>query len=302
MFDEVQIRNRRLIITGRLVRTARIEQEWYYDVEEPESIVEVLRQNSIKVDIFTFWQRLPESTPRYKYHMEWDDIAVLPVKSYDYWWSKQIKSRTRGLIRKSEKEGVVVREAEFNDNFVRGMVSIFNESAIRQGKPFWHYGKDFDTVKREFSKYLFREDLIGAYYKDELIGFIMLADAGPYAMTTQIISKMAHRDKAPNNILLAKAVEICDRKKIPYLVYLYWSIGSLTEFKRRNGFQKVSLPRYYIPLTIRGKVALRLDLHRGFMGIIPERLKGRLIKLRSLWYERRQNLKDQNDIASGVGS
>ena len=302
MFNEVQIRNQRLIVTGRLVRTARIEQEWYYDVEEPESIVEVLRQNSIKVDIFTFWQRLPESTPRYKYHMEWEDIAVLPIKSYDYWWSKQIKSRTRGLIRKAEKEGVVVREAKFDDDFVRGMVSIFNESAIRQGKPFWHYGKDFDTVKREFSRYLFREDLIGAYYKDELIGFIMLAYAGTYAITGQIISKLVHRDKAPNNVLLAKAVEICDRKKIPYLVYLNWGIGSLTEFKRRNGFQKVSLPRYYIPLTIRGKVALRLDLHRGLMGIIPERLKGRLIKLRSLWYERRQTLKDQNDIASGVGS
>jgi hypothetical protein len=300
MFDEVQILDKRLIVTGRLLKLARIDQEWYFDVEEPESIVEVLRQNSIKVDIFTFWQRLPESIPRYKYHMEWEDIAALPVKSYDYWWSKQIKSRTRGLIRKAEKEGVVVREAEFNDSFVKGMVSIFNESAIRQGKPFWHYGKDFDTVKREFSRYLFREDLIGAYYKDELIGFIMLAHAGPYAMTTQIISKIAHRDKAPNNVLLAKAVEICVRKEIPYLVYLNWGIGSLTEFKRRNGFQKVSLPRYYIPLTIRGKVALRLDLHRGFMGIIPERLKGRLIKLRSLWYERRQNLKAQNDIASGV--
>ena len=145
--------------------------------------------------------------------MEWDDIAVLPVKSYDDWWSKQIKSRTRGLIRKAEKEGVVVREAEFNDDFVRGMVSIFNESAIRQGKPFWHYGKDFETVKREFSRYLFREDLIGAYYNDELIGFIMLAYAGPYAITGQIISKLAHRDKAPNNALLAKAVEICDRKR-----------------------------------------------------------------------------------------
>ena len=183
MSDSLHIHNKELIVTGRLIRTVRIEQEWYDDVGEPEEIVEGLRQHSIKVDIFTFWQRLPESAPKYKYYMEWDDIAALPVKSYDYWWSKQIKSRTRGLIRKSEKEGVVVREVEFNDDFVRGMVSIFNESAIRQGKPFWHYGKDFETVKREFSRYLFREDLIGAYYKDELIGFIMLGYAGSYAIT-----------------------------------------------------------------------------------------------------------------------
>ena len=29
MFDEEQIRNQRLIGTGRLVKTARIEHEWY---------------------------------------------------------------------------------------------------------------------------------------------------------------------------------------------------------------------------------------------------------------------------------
>ena len=292
MLDVLQIRHQKLIVRGGLIKTTKIEQEWYDDVEDPEEIVKGLRQNSIRTDIFTFWQRLPETTPKYKYYMEWDDIAVLPVKSYECWWSTQIKSRTRGLIRKAEKEGVVVKEVEFNDDFVNGMVRIFNESAIRQGQSFWHYGKDFDTVKREFSRYLFREDLIGAYYRDELIGFIMLGHAGTYAVTGQIISKLAHRDKAPNNVLLAKAVEICDKKKIPYLVYLHWGTGSLAEFKRRNGFQKISLPRYYIPLTAKGKVALRLDVHRGFAGMIPERLKGRLIKLRRQWYERKQNFKD----------
>jgi hypothetical protein len=294
MFNMLKICNKNLIVTGKLIRTARIEEEWFQDVNEPEKIIDALRQNSTKVDIFSFWQRLPESTPKYKYYMEWDDIAVLPVKSYDYWWSKQIKSRTRGLIRKAEKEGVVVKEAEFNDDFVKGMVSIFNETPVRQGRPFWHYGKNFETVKNQFSKYLFREELIGAYYKDELIGFIMLCYAETYAVTGQIISKLVHRDKAPNNALLAAAVQICDRKKIPYLVYLSWTTGSLTEFKRRNGFQKFSLPRYYIPLTTRGKVALRLALHRGIKGVIPESMKGPLVKLRSSWYEKVLSLKNQN--------
>src|SRR5712691_11228670 len=126
MLDMLQICNKSLIITGKLVKIARIEEEWFDDVEEPEEIVNALRQNSTKVDIFSFWQRLPDSTPKYQYHMEWDDIAVLPVKNYDYWWSKQIKSRTRGLIRKAEKDGVIVKGAEFNDDFVKGMVSIFN--------------------------------------------------------------------------------------------------------------------------------------------------------------------------------
>jgi hypothetical protein len=122
----------------------------------------------------------------------------------------------------------------------------------------------------------------------------MLSYAGTYAVTGQIIAKLAYRDKAPNNALLAQAVKICARKKIPYLVYLSWTTGSLTEFKRRNGFQKVSLPRYYIPLTTKGKVALRLALHRGLKSAIPERIRGPLLKLRSRWYEMGLTLKNQN--------
>lgn len=143
---------------------------------------------------------------------------------------------------------------------------------------------DFDSVKQVFSRNIHREDIVGAYYNGNLIGFIMLAYGGKYAMLTQILSKLEHRDKSPNNALIAKAVEICDAKKIPYLVYAKWNRGSLAEFKRRNGFEKIDLPRYYIPLTILGKIALKLRLQNGISGIIPENLMLHLIDLRSKWY------------------
>ena len=73
-----------------------------------------------------------------------------------------------------------MREAAYDDEFVRGMTEIFNEAPIRQGRRFWHYGKDFETVKQQFSRYLFREEMIGAYYGGEMIGFIMLGNAGNY--------------------------------------------------------------------------------------------------------------------------
>ena len=230
--------------------------------------------------------------------MEPDDVAVLPVTSYEDWWSKQIKSRTRGLIRKSAKQGVVVREVEYTDDFVRGMTSIFNETPMRQGRPFWHYGKDFDTVKRQFSKYLFRETLIGAFYQDELIGFMMVGLAGPYALTGQIISKISHRDKGTNNSLIAKAVELCARDGVPYLVYLSWADSSLTEFKRRNGFEPVRLPRYYVPLTAKGRAALRLGLHKGVVNLIPESALSRLKALRTAGYRAVYSLKYRNALVA----
>ena len=90
-------------------------------------------------------------------------LAVLPISTYDYWSNQQVKGTTPNMIRKSQKAGVQVREATFDDGFVRGMVEIFNEAPIRQGRRFWHYGKDFETVKREFSRFLYREYLVGAY-------------------------------------------------------------------------------------------------------------------------------------------
>ena len=107
------------------------------------------------------------------------------------------------------------------------MTAIFNESPVRQGRPFWHYGKNFETVKWQFARYLHRERMIGAYFDGELVGFIMLADAGRFGITGQIISSLKHRDKSPNNALIAKAVEVCAEQKLDCLVYLFWGDGSL---------------------------------------------------------------------------
>jgi hypothetical protein len=152
------------------------------------------------------------------------------------------------------------------------MTTIFNETPIRQERPFEHYGKDYATVKRQFARYLFREQLLGAYLGDELIGFVMLADAGRFASITQIISLVRHRDKSPNNALLAKTVEICAERQMPYLVYALWPRGPLREFKRHNGFEQVNLPRFYIPLNMKGRIALALKLHRNPLDYLPERV------------------------------
>jgi len=231
--------------------------------------------------VFTFWQRLPDVAPRYSHQMTLDSIAAVPITDYKTWWEKQIDAKTRNMVRRAEKKGVVVRPAELDEAFARGMAEIFNETPVRQGKPFWHYGKDAETIKREFSRFLFREEIFGAYLGEELIGFIFIADAGRFAVLGQIISKIAHRDKATNNALIAKAVERCAERGFPHLVYAMWVEGSLGEFKRSNGFQRFDLPRYFVPLTLKGRLYLSLRLHRGLHGWMPVPLQERLRAVRS---------------------
>jgi hypothetical protein len=281
----VEINGRIIVTEGKLPRIARLEQEWCEDLEDPEALVRALQKIQPTPDVLTFWQRLPDFECRYSYLMKPDAIAALTISTYSFWFDKQIDSAARNKVRKAHKKGVIVRRVEFDDEFVRGMSSIFNESPVRQGRRFLHYGKSFETIKQQFSRYLFREEILGAYLGEELLGFIMLADTGKYAHLGQIISKVSRRDLAPNNALLAKAVERCAEKGIPYLVYAFWVDEGLGDFKRSNGFQKFDLPRYYVPLTLTGKMALALGLHQ-WNNVVPERIRRPLKRVRKLWLSR----------------
>lgn len=269
------------------VTVVGLEDDWFEDVADPAATIEALRAHPhVKADLFTFWQRLPDLAPKHSFHTEWEHIAVLPTPSHDHWFNQQIKSRLRTSIRKAEKEGLQVRETTYDDDFVRGMTTIFNEAPVRQGRPFWHYGKDFETVKAQFARYLHREYMIGAYFEGEMIGFVMLGNAGCFGLTGQIISSLKHRDKATNLALMSAAVDVCASRGLSHLVYLFWSDDSLSEFKRRCGFEKTAAPRYFVPLTWKGSLALKSGAHRGWRNMVPTRIKAPLKQLRRAWYER----------------
>ena len=99
-------------------------------------------------------------------------------------------------------------------------------------------------------------------------------------------------DKRPLNALITKAVEICAQKGVGYFVYGNYIYGnkkdsSLVEFKRRNGFEQLNFPRYYIPLTLKGKIYVALRLYRGAVGLIPEPVLNLLLKVRDKFYARK---------------
>ena len=285
--------NKNIRISGRLLRIARLDAELYHFLSNPEPMIDRLRNSTDHIDIFTFMQGLPETGPKFMYPMEWDNLAVLPVSTYENWWNKQIRSITKNRAKQAEKKGVVIREVQFDEKLAGGIWEIYNECPIRQGRRFRHYGKDQETVYREASTYLDDSTFIGAYLGEELIGFIkMVADEDRVqAGLMNILSKMQHKDKAPTNALLAQAVRSCANQGIAYLVYNNYSYGSkqhdgLSEFKERNGFKRVDVPRYYVPLTHFGGFALRMGFHHRLADRFPESIAGRLRELRKSWYMR----------------
>ena len=287
----MEVYGKDIISRGKIIRVASVDGEGYQFIDDPESTLAALRKNGARIDLFTFIQKLSDPTPKYSYPMELDNLAALPISGFDHWMKHQVDFKVRNKVRKAEKNGVVVREAAFDEGFVRGISAVYNESPIRQGKRFWHYGKELEAVRKMNGTFMDRSIYIGAYYQDDLIGFVKLVadESRSQAGLMQIVSMIRYRDKAPTNALIAQAVRSCSERGIPYLWYANFSYGkkqvdSLADFKRHNGFQKVNVPRYYVPLTVAGKLALRLGLHHGVSDRIPEPVARTYRRIRSLWY------------------
>lgn len=279
-------------VHGRVVRIARIDGDKYKFLGNPVPVIDGLRNSQKRVDIFTFMQKLPETIPKFDYPMEWDNLAVLPISSFDEWWTKGIGFKARNKAKQAPKKGVVVREVTFDDDLARGIWEIYNESSIRQGRRFPHFGKSLDEIRRMSSTFADTSIFIGAYLDGRLIGFIKLTtdDDRTQAGMMHIISMIRHRDKAPTNALVAQAVRSCADRGISYLVYSNFAYGkkersSLSDFKERNGFQRINLPRYYVPLTSLGRAAMSLGLHHRLVERLPESLLAKARDFRYSWYK-----------------
>ena len=282
----IDVGGTKIQIYGSFVKTARLDGEKFLFTDDPDPIVQALRRAKQRIDLFTFIQKVSETKPKYAYPMEWDNLAVLPISTFDHWWNDQLGFKGRNKAKQAEKKGIAIREVPFSDELVRGIWEVYNETPIRQGRKFPHCGKDLETVYKEEATYLDRSAFLGAYLGDRLVGFIKLLwdYDGSQAGLLNIVSLIEQRDKAPTNALMAYAVRVCAERKTPYLVYSNFSYGkrtsdSLSDFKARNGFERVDLPRYYVPLNPLGAAALKLGMHKSISEHIPEWM---IVKLRDI--------------------
>ncbi len=291
----LEVIGQRIIVEGEWLKVARVQDEHWQQgqvVRDPEKFVAAIRAANLGADLFTFCQKLPEIQPQYTYRLKWDNWAVIRTCSFNEWWEKRLPQVTRKNVRRASRRGVLVRLVACDDTLIRGITDIYNEIPIRDGRPFPHYGKDFATIRREVSTMSDRSEFLAAFHGEELIGFIKLIHMGKLSSILHIVSKRAHYDKRPSNALLTKAAEVCHQRGADYLIYGQYNYGNrsnspLTEFKRRNGFERILVPRYFIPLTIWGRIALGLRLHHGITGLLPRSCVDPILHLRAKYYEKR---------------
>jgi hypothetical protein len=300
----VQIDGRVVAATGRFPRVAAVKDEEWYEggrIGDLEAFRRSLAESGLKADVLSFACDLGQEHEFADAVRETDNVAVIDTSDFQSWWDG-LPQEARKNTRRATKRGVRVEIVEYTDDLVRGIKAIYDEAPIRQGRRFWHYGKDVDTVRRENGTYLERSVFLGAFVEGQLVGFIKWVRVGQVARIMQILCLNAHQDKRPIIALIAKAAEVCHQQGSRYLVYGRYTYGnkgdsSIAEFKRRLGFTQLDFPRYYVALTLRGRIALQLGLHRGLLGVLPGWLLQRLIRWRAWWLARRDA---RGDVASDV--
>lgn len=296
----VEVGGKTIVVRGRWLKTAVVRsEEWLEtEVENPDRcITELKRQrpNRKRADIFTFVQKLPATVPKYQYPVEWESVAAIHLVSFKEWW-ESLPQATRKNVRRAEKRGVVVTVRELDDDLVKGLAELNNDSPIRQGVRNVQYGKSFDQIKKDYSSFLERSDLICAYFGSELIGFMKVVYRGEVASILNFLPKASHDDKRPANALMAKAVELCAAKGVSFVTYGLFNYGNkrdspLREFKIRNGFGEILAPRFYVPLTRWGAFCMRLKLHRGLLGILPHGVITLGVTARAKWHNVKCSIK-----------
>ena len=255
------------------VKICRDYNEYYKDVLPTDSFLAKLKLRDI--DIFTFIERnwcCPIANPPSDWVKTEDNIALLEINDYETWW-KDISKKTRNMVRKAEKDGVIVKVVPQNDELAKGIYGIYHETPIRQGRAFQHYNESLRNITENM--YLEKNStFISATIDGELAGFSQIRYGVNIAVLSNILSMQKYWDKSVNNALLAKAVEVCAAKGEHWLMYGRMSNHpSLDKFKENNGFAKYPITRYYIPLTSKGKYAIKLGLHRELKDALPDAIK-----------------------------
>ncbi len=262
-------------------RIARFSEQHEYS--EPfvptERFLEKVKNQG--VDVFSFIERKWSDqtlNPSSKWLKTEDNIALIKISTYDEWWNN-IDKKTRNMVRKAQKSGLKVEVVEPSVKLAEGIWEIYNETPIRQGRAFVHYGESLDSVKGT----VFNSekcDFISASLENEVVGFVQLSYGNKIAVMTQLLSKQKHWDKSVNNALIAKAIETCSAKNVPWLMYgRMGNHPALDNFKLNNGFEKMIFRRYYVILSRKGWLATKLGIHREGKDRVPTSVKGILIPL-----------------------
>jgi len=83
----LNVNGKNIIVRGKWLKTALIHDEEWLETEvgDPTLCVRALnneKADGLRADIFTFAQKIPATSPKYSYPVEWDSVAAIPITTF----------------------------------------------------------------------------------------------------------------------------------------------------------------------------------------------------------------------------
>ena len=218
-----------------------------------------------KVDVFSFLETKTPHNLKVGTNTGWyksNEILLLyELNSYDEWWNA-VGKKTRNMVRKAEKNGVITSAVHPTEELANNICKIYNSSRKKQKRKNSNFGKTKEQVLKEITSSP-KNIFIVSRLRDEVVGFSQLIFHSDTVFIKRLVSLEKYWDKGINNALIAKLFDISAQRGIKKVIFAHWSPWdfyepSLIDFAMHSGFRLCKVNRYYAPLTWNGKIVIQL--------------------------------------------
>ncbi len=190
---------------------------------------------------------------------------ILPLsKGFEYIWKNKFNKKARNLVRKFLRSGGKVELLKNPLNYVDDIMEINLSKPLRQGRPLPETYTRKDLVIQILERNIrdkgehFR--VYGAFIKDKLVAYAYVSEHNGYAYISRFLTHAKYFKYAASNGLLSFIIESLCKEGVKVVQYGYWSrhYEGVNHFLQQHGFEKGEVRAYYIPLTMKGSLVLKM--------------------------------------------
>jgi hypothetical protein len=181
------------------------------------------------------------------YSQQWHKASIMKVdKSYEEVWQKVYDSKTRNMVRKSQKE-LEFRIINILD-YVGDAVDCTWSKPERHGSVMPVYYRDeglFRQRQTQIAEILGQQAIsFGAFYKGKMIAYINTIRSYHEAIISNLLSHAKYWQYAPNNGLFDFMIQYyCKDEGINQLMYSFDGVPEVDRFKKSVGFRAIPVVR-----------------------------------------------------------
>jgi hypothetical protein len=184
----------------------------------------------------------------------WDNIHILPVDiDFEYIWNNKFKKKTRGAIRKAEKNNLYIRKGESLDDF-RDFYDIYDKASKKWGYENPEHPFDlYKNMHRYGSNYI---NLYLAMKNDEPIAGFITLNFGKNIVPWASVFLNEYGTFNPTSLLYCHVIKSACNNGYKYVDFGESGVLSgIKRFKESFGAEQIKLNRFKAFSTV-GRLAL----------------------------------------------